>query len=80
MGCAGTQFFHQFAGVDANRATVQALHDTLEQALADPAVSAGLRDQGYTLARQTPGQFQALIAADIDRYAAVTRALGLKAD
>jgi tripartite-type tricarboxylate transporter receptor subunit TctC len=59
---------------------VEALHGALEQALADPAVGAGLREQGYTLAHQTPGEFQALISADIDRYAAVTRALGLKAD
>jgi hypothetical protein len=54
---------------------VEALHGALEQALADPAVGAGLREQGYTLAHQTPGEFQALISADIDRYAAVTRAL-----
>ncbi|MCA1070652.1 MULTISPECIES: tripartite tricarboxylate transporter substrate-binding protein [Delftia] len=79
-GFAVEQWHGLLAPAATPRATVQALHDTLEQALADPAVSAGLRDQGYTLARQTPGQFQALIAADIDRYAAVTRALGLKAD
>ena len=37
-------------------------------------------DQGYTPAKGSPADFQALIHADIDRFTQVTRQLGLRVD
>jgi tripartite-type tricarboxylate transporter receptor subunit TctC len=39
-----------------------------------------LEDQGYSPATGTPADFQALILADMDRFADVTRRLGLRVD
>lgn len=61
-------------------ATVQQLHAALQQVLEAPDLRAALQSQGYTLAQQSPVEFGALIAADMERYAASTRALGLKLD
>lgn len=60
--------------------TVQQLHAALQQVLEAPDLRAALQAQGYTLAQQSPVEFGALIAADMERYAASTRALGLKLD
>ncbi len=79
-GFAVEQWHGLLAPAATPRALIDALHGALEQALHDPALRAFLREQGYTQARQSPQQFQALIDADIARYAAVTQALGLRAD
>lgn len=79
-GFAVEQWHGLLAPAATPKAVVEALHATLAQALRDPAVEAALHGQGYTLAHQTPGQFQALISSDIERYAAVARELRLRAD
>jgi len=56
------------------------LHQVLTQILAEPEMQQALREQGYTLMQQSPAQFGAQILADMDRYAVVTRSLGLKVD
>ncbi|MBS3019257.1 hypothetical protein DJFAAGMI_01997 [Comamonas sp. PE63] len=61
-------------------AAVVRLHRELTQILAEPAMQQSLRTQGYTLVRQSSEQFGQLIEADMERYAAVTAQLGLKAD
>lgn len=74
----------QWHGLLAPAATpepvVNHLHEALAQILAEPGMQQSLREQGYTPARETPAQFGQLIAADIDRYAAVAARLGLKVD
>ena len=74
----------QWHGLLAPAATpepvVNHLHEALAQILAEPEMQQSLRDQGYTLARETAVQFGKLIAADIDRYAAVAQQLGLRVD
>ena len=61
-------------------AVVARLNELLNQILQEPAVQLALTQQGYSLARQTPQQFAQQIQADMDRYAAVARSLGLKVD
>ena len=61
-------------------AVVARLNEVLNQILQEPAVQQALTQQGYSLARQTPQQFAQQIQADMDRYAAVARSLGLKVD
>jgi tripartite-type tricarboxylate transporter receptor subunit TctC len=45
-----------------------------------PDVQASLREQGFTPASSTPRAFQDMIAADMDRYGALTASMGLRAD
>ncbi|MEG0447738.1 MAG: tripartite tricarboxylate transporter substrate binding protein [Comamonas sp.] len=61
-------------------AVVAHLNETLNQILSVPEMQQALTQQGYTLLKQTPGQFAQQIQADMDRYAAVTHSLGLKVD
>ena len=56
------------------------LNEVLGQLLSDPVMQQALTQQGYTLAKQTPVQFAQQIQADMERYAEVTRSLGLKVD
>ena len=61
-------------------AVVTHLNEVLGQILQAPELQQSLKQQGYTLVRQSPAQFGAQILADMDRYAAVTESLGLKVD
>ena len=65
-------------------ATPPAVVDKLNAAVAKivrrPDVQAALREQGFTPASSTPEAFQRMIGADIDRYTALTEAIGLRAD
>lgn len=61
-------------------AVVAHLNEVLGQLLSDPAMQQALTQQGYTLVKQTPLQFAQQIQADMERYAEVTRSLGLKVD
>lgn len=61
-------------------AVVAHLNEVLSQILRDPAMQQSLTQQGYTLLQQTPEQFAQQIRADMERYAEVTRSLGLKVD
>ena len=45
-----------------------------------PDVQASLREQGFTPTISSPRAFQDMINADIDRYTALTEAIGLRAD
>ena len=45
-----------------------------------PGRAGGFARTGFTPATSTPAAFQSMIRADIDRYAALTEAIGLRAD
>ena len=74
----------QWHGLLAPAATpepvIARLHQMLTQILAEPEMQQALREQGYTPAGESAAQFGKLIAADIERYAAVTAQLGLTVD
>jgi tripartite-type tricarboxylate transporter receptor subunit TctC len=74
----------QWHGLLAPAATPPAVVAKLNAAVAKivqrPEVQAALREQGFTPASSTPREFQAMIDADIDRYTALTQAIGLRAD
>ena len=61
-------------------AVVAHLHAVLAQIEAAPQMQQSLRQQGYSLVQQSPAQFAVQIQQDMDRYAAVSRSLGLKVD
>ncbi|WP_034388684.1 tripartite tricarboxylate transporter substrate-binding protein [Comamonas composti] len=61
-------------------AQVDGLHQVLSQIIEQPAMREALSAQGYTRVRQTPRQFQQLIADDMQRYARLTQSLGLGVD
>ncbi|ARU06036.1 ABC transporter substrate-binding protein [Comamonas serinivorans] len=61
-------------------AVVARLHQAAQLALQGQAMRQLLDEQGYSAATGSPAAFQALILADMDRYAAVTRKLGLRVD
>ncbi len=74
----------QWHGLLTPAATPPAVVDKLNAAVAKivrrPDVQAALREQGFTPASSTPDEFQRMIGADIDRYTALTEAIGLRAD
>ncbi|MFY4261011.1 tripartite tricarboxylate transporter substrate binding protein [Achromobacter xylosoxidans] len=61
-------------------AVVARLNATLARIMLRPDVQAALREQGFTPTTSSPGAFQDMINADIDRYTALTAAIGLHAD
>lgn len=61
-------------------AVVARLNATLARIMLRPDVRAALREQGFTPTTSSPGAFQDMINADIDRYTALTAAIGLHAD
>jgi tripartite-type tricarboxylate transporter receptor subunit TctC len=79
-GFALEQWHGLLAPAGTPDATVQHWHQALAQLLTEPALQAGLQAQGYTLVQQSAPEFAALIAADMQRYAASARALGLQVD
>ncbi|MDR0216345.1 MAG: tripartite tricarboxylate transporter substrate binding protein [Comamonas sp.] len=79
-GFAVEQWHGLLAPAATPEAAVVRLHQELTRILAEPAMQQSLRTQGYTLVRQSSEQFGQLIEADMERYAAVTAQLGLKAD
>ncbi|WP_063581936.1 tripartite tricarboxylate transporter substrate binding protein [Achromobacter ruhlandii] len=74
----------QWHGLLAPAATpprvVAKLNATLTRIMSRPDVQAALREQGFTPATSSPRAFQDMINADIDRYTALTNAIGLRAD
>ncbi|MPN47723.1 hypothetical protein SDC9_195327 [bioreactor metagenome] len=79
-GFAVEQWHGLLAPAGTPDAVVNHLHEVLTQIVAEPSMQKSLREQGYTIAHETPAQFGKLIAADIDRFAATTRTLGLQVD
>ncbi|WP_425489626.1 tripartite tricarboxylate transporter substrate binding protein [Diaphorobacter ruginosibacter] len=74
----------QWHGLLAPAATpvpvIEHLHAVLAAILRDPAMQQSLQAQGYVQQEQSPQQFGRLIASDIDRYADLSRQLGLRVD
>lgn len=74
----------QWHGLLAPAATpdpvVKQLHEVLAQIQLDPQMQHSLQQQGYTLVQQSPARFGEEVLSDMDRYAVVTRSLGLKVD
>lgn len=61
-------------------AVVAKLNAAVARILQRPDVQASLREQGFTPTISSPRAFQDMINADIDRYTALTEAIGLRAD
>ena len=61
-------------------AVVQQLHQVLSEIVSQPQMQQSLRDQGYSPVRESAAQFVQLIAADMDRYAALATQLKLRVD
>lgn len=61
-------------------AVQQKLYDDIVKVLDRPDVSAQLAELGYTTARDNPAAFKVILDSDIDRFAKITREIGLKAD
>lgn len=61
-------------------AVVAKLNAAVAKIVRRPDVQAALREQGFTPASSSPREFQTMINADIDRYTALTQAIGLRAD
>ncbi len=61
-------------------AVVARLNAAVAEVMRDPATQAALREQGFTPAESSPQGFQQMIESDMDRYAAVARAIGLRMD
>src|SRR6266498_3362830 len=53
--------------------------DTIE-ALADPAARRKLEQAGYPVAGSSPGELQALLRSDIDKWSHVIKTVGIKID
>ena len=79
-GFAVEQWHGLLAPAGTPPAVVASLHQHAQAALQGPAMRQMLLDQGYTPAKGSPADFQALIHADIDRFTQVTRQLGLRVD
>ena len=61
-------------------ATVRRLNAAIREALADPAVRDALAKQGVRPAGDSPEAFRALVQAEVDKWAAVVRDAGIKAE
>ncbi len=61
-------------------AVVAKLNAAVTRIVQRPDVQASLREQGFTPTISSPRAFQDMINADIDRYTALTDAIGLRAD
>ncbi|CAB3902335.1 MAG: tripartite tricarboxylate transporter substrate binding protein [Achromobacter sp.] len=61
-------------------AVIAKLNATATRVMQRADVQKALREQGFTPATSTPRGFQDMINADIDRYTALTAAIGLRAD
>ncbi|WP_353235687.1 tripartite tricarboxylate transporter substrate binding protein [Diaphorobacter ruginosibacter] len=74
----------QWHGLLAPSATPEAvlehLHEVLAEILDEPATRQALELQGYVPQRQSTRQFAQLIESDMDRYARLSRSLGLQVD
>jgi tripartite-type tricarboxylate transporter receptor subunit TctC len=79
-GFAVEQWHGLLAPAATPPAVIEQLHRVAQEALQGPAMRQLLEDQGYSPATGTPADFQALILADMDRFADVTRRLGLRVD
>jgi tripartite-type tricarboxylate transporter receptor subunit TctC len=79
-GFAATQWygFVAPAGVPADITTM--LNQAINQILAQPDVIDRLKDEGSYPQPETPAAFGQLIASEIDRWGAVIRRTGMKAD
>lgn len=61
-------------------AVLQQLYAELAAIVHEPAMQAQLRASGFAPADDGPQAFQRMLLADMDRYAEVTRAIGLQVD
>jgi tripartite-type tricarboxylate transporter receptor subunit TctC len=59
---------------------VMKLHAAFAQAAGDPAVAKQFEDQGAEAMTDTPTEFAAFIAAETERFGALVKTLGIKAD
>ncbi len=79
-GFAVEQWHGLLAPVGTPPAVVAHLHQLSQAALQGVAMRQLLNEQGYTEATGSSADFQALIWADMDRFAKVSRQLGLRVD
>ena len=79
-GFEATQWYGILAPAATPKDVVAKLNREIAKALADPAVAAKLAGEGADPAGDTPDQFAAFIASEIDLWGKVIRATGAKAE
>lgn len=79
-GYAVDQWHGLLAPAGTPQPVLDLLHRALREVQATPAVDAALRAQGFAPDNSSAEAFQALVQADITRYGALTRSLGLQLD
>ncbi|WP_338617123.1 tripartite tricarboxylate transporter substrate-binding protein [Pigmentiphaga sp. CHJ604] len=73
-------WFGRVAPAGTPDAVIDELNQLFVKAANDPAIVAKLKEQGITMATQSPAEFGALMAADAERVAKVVKATGIKLD
>ncbi|WP_262341355.1 tripartite tricarboxylate transporter substrate-binding protein, partial [Bordetella pertussis] len=61
-------------------AVIQRLYEALSAIVAEPAMRRELESLGFNPVSEGPERFEALVQADIARFAALTARMGLRAD
>jgi tripartite-type tricarboxylate transporter receptor subunit TctC len=79
-GYEATQWYGILAPAATPRDVVAKLNREIVKTLADPAVAAKLAGEGADPAADTPEQFAAFIASEIELWGKVIRATGAKAE
>ncbi len=75
-----TVWFGLFAPARTDPAIVARLHDETVACLQEPALRARLIEMGLRVVGNTPAAFAAFLASEIDKFGAVVRAAGIKAE
>jgi len=73
-------WFGLFAPAGTPEDAITALHGAFARAVKDPEVVRHIEDQGTEAVTDTPEEFAAFIAAEVERWGAIVRALGIKPD
>ena len=77
-GMEAIEWFGLFVPGKTPTDTINALHSTVQRALATDAVKSGLAKQSFDVAGMSPNDFVGLIKADIERWGGIVKASGFK--
>ena len=77
-GMEAIEWFGLFVPGKTPTDTINALHLTVQRALATDAVKSGLAKQSFDVAGMSPNDFVGLIKADIERWGGIVKASGFK--
>lgn len=79
-GFSAEVWFGILAPAGTPREAISKLSETIAKALADPESQRRFLDFGVVASSSTPGEFAAMIARDVEKWSAVVRQVGLRAD